>query len=101
MPYHKLRDSAELANTMRESSVLLYFTASWCGPCQELKPILENIAEGVATIVEIDVDDHGDLAEEHNVSGIPLLKLMAEGGTREKWKSVGVVSKDTILHHIA
>lgn len=102
MPYQKLHESADLAKTMRDSPVLLYFTASRCGPCQELKPTLTEIGrKDVATVVEIDVDEHGDLAEEYGVRGIPLLRFVTEGGTRVTWESTGVVSKDVIVRHVA
>lgn len=102
MPYLTLQNSDDLARTMRKTKTLLYFTASWCGPCQELKPILKELGgDGETTVVEIDVDKHGDLADTHNVSGIPLLKFMTEGGTRVAWQNVGVVSKESILHHIS
>lgn len=102
MPYQKLGETVDLANTMRDSPVLLYFTASWCGPCQELKPILQEIGrDDVATVVEIDMDDHGYLAEKYNVSSIPSLKFMTEGGTRVAWESIGVVPRDVIVRHVA
>ena len=87
---------------MRNGNVLLYFTASWCGPCQQLKPILKSIAEeGLATVVEIDVDEHGDLADTHEVQGIPLLKYVVDSVARVAWTSVGVVTRDEILTHVS
>jgi thioredoxin-like negative regulator of GroEL len=65
-----------------------------------LKPILRSIADEL-TVVEIDVDDHGDLADTYEVQGIPLLKYVVDGGVRVAWKSVGVVTREEILSHVA
>ena len=100
--YTKLATDESLESKTRNADVLLYFTASWCGPCRQLKPILKSIAEdGLVTVVEIDVDEHGDLADTHQVQGIPLLKHVVDSGARVAWSSVGVVTRDEILHHVA
>jgi thioredoxin 1 len=96
--YTKLATNELLESKTPNGNVLLYFTASWCGPCQKLKPILKSIAEEL-TVVEIDVDDHGDLADAHEVQGIPLLKYVVDGDVA--WKSVGVVTREEILSHVS
>ena len=57
--------------------------------------------EGLVNVVEIDVDDHGDLADTHEVQGIPLLKYVVDNGARVAWTSVGVVTRDEILTHVS
>lgn len=100
--YTKLASNESLESKTRSGNVLLYFTASWCGPCQQLKPILKSMAqEGLVNVVEIDVDDHGDLADTHEVQGIPLLKYVVDSGARVAWTSVGVVTRDEILTHVS
>lgn len=96
--YTKLATNESLESKTRNGNVLLYFTASWCGPCQQLKPILTSIAEEL-TVVEIDVDDHGDLADAHEVQGIPLLKYVVDSDVA--WTSVGVVTREEILSHVS
>ena len=97
--YTILATNESLVSKTHKANVLLYFTAPWCGPCQQLKPILRTIAdEGLVTVVEIDVDDHGDVADVHEVQGIPLLEYVVDGDTA--WKSVGVVTRDTILENV-
>lgn len=100
--YVQLAAKESLESKTRSGNVLLYFTASWCGPCQELKPILKSIAEeGLVTVVEIDVDTNGDLADTHKVESIPLLKYVVDGGARVAWKSAGAVTRDEIVSHLA
>ena len=100
--YVKLATNESLESKTHNGNVLLYFTASWCGPCQELKPILKSIAEEeLATVVEIDVDHHGDLAEGHEVESIQLLKYVVDGGAHVAWTSAGVVTRDDIVNHVS
>ncbi|MBQ1387899.1 thioredoxin [Candidatus Saccharibacteria bacterium] len=75
-----------------EGMVLVDFNADWCGPCQMMKPILEEFAEKNAEVklVGVNVDDNSDLAEKYGVSGIPCLVLFKNG--EEVNRVVGVQS---------
>lgn len=61
--------------------VLLDFTATWCGPCRMIAPILEQIAEENEhiTVGKIDVDEDPALAVKFGVASIPTLILMDKG----------------------
>jgi thioredoxin 1 len=62
--------------------VLVDFNATWCGPCQALKPSIEKLAEqydGRLKVVPIDVDERGDLAAHYGVSSIPRLMILKGG----------------------
>ncbi len=61
---------------------LVDFKASWCGPCKQLKPILEDIKKqyaGKINIVEIDIDQNKSLADDMNIRNIPLLIYHKKG----------------------
>ena len=76
--------------------VLADFNAGWCGPCQAMKPMLDELAAGNPgyKIVSIDIDEEDELAEEYDVSSIPCL-VVFKGG-EEVNRSVGLIPKDAI-----
>ncbi len=77
--------------------VLVDFNADWCGPCQMLKPTIEQIASenDNVKIASVNIDDNDDLAFKYNVSSIPCLVLFKNGN--EVKRSVGLKPKPEIL----
>jgi thioredoxin 1 len=61
--------------------VLVDFYADWCGPCQRLAPILEELAADTpnARVVKINVDENPRLASQYGISAIPNLKVFKSG----------------------
>ena len=62
--------------------VLVDFTASWCGPCHMIKPVLEQIAAQEADrlrVVTLDVDANPEATRTYGVLGMPTLGLFRDG----------------------
>ncbi|MDD3999013.1 MAG: thioredoxin [Candidatus Shapirobacteria bacterium] len=64
-----------------KGQVLVDFWASWCGPCQMLSPIIEEIESERKEIkvVKIDVDQNQNIALQYNISSIPAVLIFDEG----------------------
>jgi thioredoxin 1 len=62
--------------------VLVDFYATWCGPCQMLAPVLEELAtefEGRVAFRKVNVEEAYDLASQFNIRGVPTLIFFKEG----------------------
>lgn len=83
-----------------DKPVLVDFNADWCGPCQMLKPTLDQLAGELdnVKIVSVNIDREDDLAYKYNISSIPCLVLF-NGGSETK-RSVGLKPKPAILQFI-
>jgi len=76
-----------------DKPVLADFNAEWCGPCQMMRPILDEFAaeSDAYKIVSIDIDNEDALASEYEISSIPCLVVFKDG--KEITRSIGLQSK--------
>lgn len=74
------------------------FSATWCGPCKKLAPVIEEVAaefEGKANIVKVDVDECDDLAVDFGIRSVPTVLFIKGGQVVDKF--VGVLPKSEII----
>ena len=80
-----------------KTSVLVDFNADWCGPCQMLKPVLEDLSKKANfKIVSINIDEESELADEYEVYSIPCLVVFKDG--QEIKRNVGFIPEEEILN---
>lgn len=68
---------------MSSKPMVIDFFATWCGPCKELAPILDELEQkhkGDVIFQRIDVDKEPELAQEFNVEAIPMLLFVTPKG---------------------
>ena len=75
-----LENVNEFEKEVQGDLVIVDFYADWCGPCQMLAPVLEDLDKEVnVKIVKINVDDIPELARQFRVMSIPTLLLFKDG----------------------
>ena len=79
----KVTDESFDADVLKASTpVLVDFWAEWCGPCKQIGPALEQIADelgGQVTVAKINIDDSPMTPSKLGVKGIPTLMLFKDG----------------------
>lgn len=78
--------------------VLVDFTATWCGPCKQLAPIVDQLATELAGKVKVgklDIDDSPIVASKLGIRGVPTLMVFKKG--ERAAQHVGVTTKAKIL----
>ena len=84
-----------------EQPVLVDFSATWCGPCKKLEPIVHEIAgdyDGRLKVVKVDVDQAPTTAAKFGVMSVPTLLLFHGGAVKDQ--VVGLVSKQSLADRV-
>jgi thioredoxin 1 len=78
--------------------VFVDFTATWCGPCKQLAPIVDQLADelvGQVKVGKLDIDDSPITAGKYGVRGVPTV-MVFKGGERAA-QHVGLTTKQKLL----
>ena len=85
-----------------KTPVLVDFTATWCGPCKMLSPIVDKIAdefEGTYKVGKLDIDDAPTVTQKYGVRGVPTVMVFKNG--EKTGQHVGVTNKETLVKLLA
>jgi thioredoxin 1 len=82
--------------------VLLDFFANWCGHCQKLLPLLDEVAtevDGKFSVMKVNVDENRDLSQKFEIKGLPTM-ILFKGGS-EVDRLIGFMPKDKIIDKVS
>ena len=81
--------------------VLVDFTATWCGPCRALAPIVDKVADefaGKVKVGKLDIDESPGISAKYGIRSVPTV-LVFEGG-QKKAQHVGLTTRDKLVQLI-
>jgi len=85
----------------KKGVALIDFSAGWCGPCQMLAPVLEEVSgeyEGKISFYNVDIDANQQLAASFGVQSIPALAIVKDG--KKVDMQVGFAPKEVLKEFI-
>lgn len=81
--------------------VLVDFWAAWCGPCQVMNPVIQDLAKeyaGQVTVGKVNVDEQPHTAAQYGIQSIPTIKFFKNGQIVDQ--VIGAVPKNIITHKL-
>ena len=76
-----------------------YFSATWCGPCQTFKPVVQEAIDEGHAIQMVDVDENQELAQQYQIMSIPTLIIEQDGKIVDSL--LGATSKDDLIQRLS
>ena len=95
---HITDDTFEAEVLKSATPVLVDYWAEWCGPCQMIAPLLDQVAAEYADkvkVVKVDIDDNQATAAKYGIRGIPTLMIFQDGEL--KTTKTGALSKSQLI----
>ncbi len=81
--------AADVLAASHDRPVVVDFFATWCGPCQLLKPMLEKLTDEYDVLLaKVDIDVNPELAQTYGVQGVPDVRIVMDGVVREGFVGV-------------
>ncbi len=94
-------DNFESEVMQSDVPVLVDFSATWCGPCKKLEPIVEELAtefSGKIKVAHVDIDQARGTAMKFGIMSVPTVLYLKGGDVKDT--QVGLVAKDKMVEKI-
>lgn len=81
--------------------VVVKFGAEWCGPCKQIAPVLEELADTYQDrlkYIPVDVEESYDIATEYKIRNVPTILFIKNGEVIDK--AVGSINRNTLIEKI-
>lgn len=80
-----------------DQPVLVDFSASWCGPCRFVAPVIDKLSEDYkdkVKVVKLDIDDAPETTREFGIRGVPTFVFFKDGKEIDRWVGANKSEKD-------
>lgn len=93
-------DQSQFDEVRKSKAAVVDFSATWCGPCQMLAPILDELSGEVDSVdfYNVDVDENPDLAREFRIMNIPAVVALKDG--KIVGQQIGFVPKEDLKNFV-
>lgn len=93
-------DQSQFDEVRKSKAAVVDFSATWCGPCQMLAPILDELSGEVDSVdfYNVDVDENPDLAREFRIMNIPVVVALKDG--QIVGQQIGFVPKEDLKNFV-
>lgn len=86
----------------KETVFVVDFFATWCGPCQMMNPIIDEVEKDFedkkVEFIKVDIDTAPDIASEYAVMSVPTFLIIKDGKVAGQF--VGAIPKNTLVDKI-
>jgi thioredoxin 1 len=90
----QLEEQTAATSSGERRGEVLFFNASWCGPCRRMKPIVTQLRRQGYRLRDIDVDKNQSLAQKYGIRGIPTFVFVQNGSEVHRFS--GGTSADSL-----
>lgn len=81
-------DNFEAEVLLSSTAVLVDFWAPWCGPCRQIAPLIDQLAEhyaGRVKVGKLNIDDNPQITSQYGIQSIPTLMVFRGGDVSERF----------------
>ena len=94
----KITSEEEFEKEITEGHLLVDFSATWCGPCRMMEPVLEELSSKIK-VLKVDIDELEELTRKLGIMSVPTMIIYKDG--KEVKKVIGYHSLDEMEQAIA